>query len=508
MKHKGSPSSCENSTDQLAILSEISRLVDSTKNADDILSPVLMMISDLYKTENIACTLFDKAKNEIYMNISLGLSDTEQMRGRYKPGEGITGNVFKSGKLQIVPKITLEPNFIHKTRSQMHSKECSFICIPIKYYTAVTGTLSVMLPYSKQTNLKNIAEFLCIVSTLIAQPLILNRQLREMETEVRIIHDEYHKSNFNTPLLTGNSRSIREIKSSLYQYAKSDKSVLIIGESGTGKTFIAHRLHAMSLRKSFPLIRCNINNILKGNIMKILFGTPDIPHQSTGNADIPLIKQADNTSLLIEEIHVLPLECQDMLYTILQTREITFHGSVEKIYARILLTTSENIQENTTFHRDLYALLAPHIITMPSLRSRKDDTMLLADIFLKEISKKQQKNIKRFSTPAIDLLCSYHWPGNLNELKQVIDHATRMCEGGVIHAHMFPPSLQSAESTNTIEQQGLHETISHVENDLIIDTLKFTRGNMKKSASILKVSERILRLRIKKYNITPSYYRR
>ncbi len=508
MKHKGTPQTSESIQDQFAILLEISRLLDSTENANDILSPVLMMISDLYKCENIACTLFDKSKDEIYVNVSLGLSDVEQMRGRYKPGEGITGMVFKSGKLQIVPKITLEPNFLHKTKSQIRSKECSFICIPIKYGTLVTGTLSVMLPYAEDRDLQGIAEFLSIISTLIAQPLILKRQLREMETEVRIIHDEYYRPDLETPLLTGNSHSIRELKAALYRYAKSDTSVLIAGESGTGKTFIAHRLHAMGLRKSLPLIRCNIHTMPKDTIMERLFGISKLIGESTSNSLVPLIKQADNTSLLIEEIHLLPFEAQDVLYTILQTQEITLHASVEKSYARMLLTTSQDIQEDETFHKGLRALLAPHTINMPSLRNRKDDIMLLADTFLKETSEKQRKNIKRFSTPAIDLLCSYHWPGNLNELKQVIAHAARICEGGVIHAHMLPPSLQSGESTNTIERQGLQETIAHVESDLIIDTLKFTRGNMNKSANILKVSERVLRLRIKKYHITPSQYRR
>jgi Nif-specific regulatory protein len=154
-----------------------------------------------------------------------------------------------------------------------------------------------------------------------------------------------------------------------------------------------------------------------------------------------------------------------------------------------------------TFREDLYYRLNVFTIFVPPLRDRKADLLLLADHFLEKFSHEHGKNIKRISTPAIDMLVSYHWPGNVREMENALERAVLMCEGQVIHAHHLPPSLQTAEASGTVTRVSLNDAIIAYEKDLIQDALKTTRGNRAKAARLLDATERILNYKIRKYAI-------
>jgi Nif-specific regulatory protein len=133
--------------------------------------------------------------------------------------------------------------------------------------------------------------------------------------------------------------------------------------------------------------------------------------------------------------------------------------------------------------------------------------MLLADHFLEKYSSEHGKKIKRISTPAIDMCMSYHWPGNVRELENTIERAVLVCEGNVIHGHHLPPTLQTAEATGTTPSLSLSEAVKSYEKDLIIDALKITRGNRARAATLLRSTERIVRYKVKQYDIDCSRFR-
>ncbi|MFW6223337.1 MAG: helix-turn-helix domain-containing protein, partial [Spirochaetota bacterium] len=137
----------------------------------------------------------------------------------------------------------------------------------------------------------------------------------------------------------------------------------------------------------------------------------------------------------------------------------------------------------------------------------KSDILLLADHFVEKYAEKNHKDIQRISTPAIDLLSSYHWPGNVRELENVIERAAVLSVDGVIHSHHLPPTLQSAESTGTVVSGSLQAQLDNLERELVIDALKSTKGNMARAAQLLQVTERIMGLRVQKHGIDPQRYR-
>ena len=162
---------------------------------------------------------------------------------------------------------------------------------------------------------------------------------------------------------------------------------------------------------------------------------------------------------------------------------------------------------NGEFREDLYCRLNVFTIFMPPLRERKSDVLLLADHFLEKYAREHGKSIKRISTPAIDMLASYHWPGNVRELENIIERAVLVCETNVIHGHHLPPTLQTAEGSGTVTQLSLEATVGAFERDIIMDALKTTRGNRKRAAKLLKTTERIIGYKVRVHEIDCNRFR-
>ncbi|RLA87850.1 MAG: sigma-54-dependent Fis family transcriptional regulator, partial [Deltaproteobacteria bacterium] len=195
-----------------------------------------------------------------------------------------------------------------------------------------------------------------------------------------------------------------------------------------------------------------------------------------------------------------------------QEKEFERVGGTKTIKAdvRVIAATNRNLEDlmvQGRFREDLYYRLNVFPIYIPPLRERKTDIPLLADFFVEKYSKINNKNIKRISTPAIDMLMSYHWPGNVRELENCIERAVLLADDEVIHGHHLPPTLQAAEASGTTFKGSLNEALENLERELLIDALKTSRGNKAKAARNLGITERIMGLRVKKYGIDPKRFR-
>jgi len=158
------------------------------------------------------------------------------------------------------------------------------------------------------------------------------------------------------------------------------------------------------------------------------------------------------------------------------------------------------------FREDLYYRLNVFPVNMPPLRDRKSDIILLADSFTEKYAARNNKEVNRISTPAIELLMSYHWPGNVRELENCIERAVLLTSDGVIHGNLLPPSLQSAESTGSGSASGLNAALERLETEMLVDALKSTRGNMAAAARMLDITERRMGLRVARYAINSKKY--
>jgi Nif-specific regulatory protein len=194
------------------------------------------------------------------------------------------------------------------------------------------------------------------------------------------------------------------------------------------------------------------------------------------------------------------------LLRVLQEREIDRLGGTEpiKVDVRLIAATNKDLEKAIaagTFREDLHYRLNVFTIFVPPLRERKPDIMLLADHFLEKYSIEHHKDIKRISTPAIDMLMAYHWPGNVRELQNIMERAVLVCDSGVIHGHHLPPTLQTAEASGTGMHVTLDDAVSAYEKDIIQDALKTSRGNRSRAAKLLGSTERIISYKVRKYHI-------
>ena len=215
---------------------------------------------------------------------------------------------------------------------------------------------------------------------------------------------------------------------------------------------------------------------------------------------------AEGGTLFLDEIGELNLATQVKLLRVLQEREFERLGGTETIRAniRLVAATNKDLEKAIAageFREDLYYRLNVFAIFVPPLRERKPDVLLLADHFLEKFSREHGKNVKRISTPAIDMLTSYHWPGNVRELANAIERAVVVCDAQVVHAHHLPPTLQTAEASGTGQTTTLRDSLEAFEKDALQDALKSARGNRAKAARLLATTERIFNYRVRKYGI-------
>jgi Nif-specific regulatory protein len=275
---------------------------------------------------------------------------------------------------------------------------------------------------------------------------------------------------------------------------------------------IAHAIHYNSLRASKPFVKISCAALPNTLIESELFGYEKGAFTGAQSRKKGRFELADGGTLFLDEIGDLDLTIQVKLLRVLQEREFERLGGVEtiKVNVRLIVATNKNLEEaikRAQFREDLYYRLNVFTIFMPPLRERKPDILLLAEHFVEKFEREHNKRIKRISTPAIDMLTSYHWPGNVRELENVIERAVLICESNVIHGHHLPPSLQTAEGSDTVTRLSLTSAMEAYERDLIQDALKTVRGNRAKAAKLLDSTERIIGYKVKKYGIRCDRFR-
>jgi Nif-specific regulatory protein len=288
--------------------------------------------------------------------------------------------------------------------------------------------------------------------------------------------------------------------------------VLIRGESGTGKELVANSIHYNSQRTQRPIIKVNCAALPSTLIESELFGHEKGAFTGAIKQKLGKFELANKGTIFLDEIGSIGLDIQANLLRVLQEKEFERVGgqTTIKTDVRIIAATNKNLEQSVeegTFRGDLYYRLNVFPIYMPPLRERKTDILLLSDFFLERYARENHKDIRRFSTPAIDMLMDYHWPGNVRELENCIERAVLLCEEGVIHSYHLPPTLQTGRESGTLPALSLEEAVENLEREMLIDALKNTRGNISMAAQILKTTVRKFSYKAGKFGVDYRQYR-
>jgi Nif-specific regulatory protein len=392
----------------------------------------------------------------------------------------------------------------------------TLITVPISLRGESAGFVAVGFGHGVSVAEDSVIKLLRAIAALFAQSIKAERVVSErgqklieensfLKQELREKYDFSH--------LIGNSSPMRQVYDQVAQVARSNATVLLRGESGTGKELIANAIHYNSLRSKRPFVKVNCATLPEALVESELFGYEPGAFTGASKTKKGRFELADGGTLFLDEIGDLPVQTQVKLLRVIHEREFERLGGTEtiKVNVRLITATNKNLEESIgggNFREDLFYRINIFTIFLPPLRERKSDILLLAEHFLAKYENEHKKAVRRISTPAIDMLTAYHFPGNVRELENAIERAVIVCDSNVIHGHHLPPTLQTAEVSDTETRVTLTSAVEAFERDLIQDTLKSTRGNIAKAAIMLDSTERILGYKIKKYKIDAKRFKR
>ena len=500
---------------EVELLSDISRAFAESLDLEETLRSILKLLDTHLKLQRGTISLLDPEAEMINIKASHGLSEKSRKLGSYKVGEGVTGLVVQTGREIVVPDISRDPRFLHKTRSRKDilGKRVAFFCVPIKLEGRTIGALSVDKQAGAKDDFGASIRLLNVISTMVAQAVKLNKlvefdrkRLRDENVRLR----QELKSRFNIHNMVGSSSAMHEVYRLIEQVADSNATVLVRGESGTGKDLVAHAIHYNSPRADKPFVKVNCTALPDTLLESELFGHEKGAFTGAVERKPGRFEMAHGGTIFLDEIGDFPSNLQVKLLRVIQFKEFERLGGTEtiKTNVRIIVATHKNLEEQIKeglFREDLYYRINVFPIYLPPLRERKDDIMLLADHFLEKSAAENNKNITRISTPAIEMLTRYHWPGNIRELENCIERAVLLCDGDVISSEHLPPSLQMIKKTGAVAKRTLAEVVENMEKELIVDALKKGGGRQRNAAKELGVTERILGYKIRRYGIHPKY---
>jgi two-component system nitrogen regulation response regulator NtrX len=311
--------------------------------------------------------------------------------------------------------------------------------------------------------------------------------------------------------ITGHGKAITELKEQTGIVAPTDAWVLIVGENGTGKELVAHTIHRLSKRKDKPLIEVNCAAIPEDLIESELFGHEKGSFTGATAMKSGKFDQANNGMLFLDEIGDMSLKAQSKVLRILQEQRFERVGGSRtiKVDVRVIAATNKNLEEEIakgTFREDLYFRLNVIPIRVPPLRERVDDINELVNEFLDEFSLDTKKERKFLSPDALELLKRYSWPGNIRELKNLVERMAIMYPGKVIHAKDIPPSFNTSRiAEGKLESffsfDSLKEAREIFEKNFIESKLKEFGGNISKTAEAIGVERSNLHKKIKTYGL-------
>lgn len=339
--------------------------------------------------------------------------------------------------------------------------------------------------------------------------LILDRVVdrRKLIRENELLKEELGQKGITTEKIIYKSQQMAELISLASRVAASQASVLIQGESGTGKELLARLIHQLSPRTAKPIIVVNCGALHENLLESELFGHEKGSFTGATSRRIGRFEEADGGTLFLDEIGELSPTVQVKLLRFLQEREIQRLGSNVNIHVdvRIISATNRELElqvKEGNFREDLFYRLKVVTMVLPPLRERKEDLPLLIDHFIDKFSRENGKNIKGLTSEARDLLIKYDYPGNVRELINILERAVVITRNDYIASDDLPFKSSDIQESSDKKLSGtLRDALEDLEKQLINEAMGKAADNQTRAAEILGMSERMLRYKLKKYNL-------
>ena len=524
----------------LQILNEVGQVLASTLELRETFGKIMQVISDKLQMHRGTLILLDESTGRLRTESAVGLSQEDIERNRFALGEGVTGNVVATGRARIISDVRSDPDFLNRTNRLSGISEgtqISFLCVPIKLEGRVTGAVAVDKPFTSREKLEADQRILEIIAAFLAQAIQINRmvmrqkeKLLEENAQLRAqIRDRFRFEN-----IIGDSPAMHDVFSVVGQVANSRATVLLLGETGTGKEMIAKAIHYNSPRKDKPFIRVNCGALTGTLLESELFGHVKGSFTGAIKDKIGRFEAADGGTIFLDEIGTMEPVLQVKLLRVLQEREFERVGDTQvvKIDVRVIAATNVDLQEEvakSNFREDLFYRLNVVSIYLPPLRNRREDIPRLIDYFLDKYNVVNGRGLRKISREMLNVLLRYPWPGNVRELENAIERAVVLSTGEEFTEELLPLSVRmfaqqrrqspTSESIETLSRRladqavGEYEmregeiyqlVIDQIEHALIDRALGRCAGVKTKAADYLGINRNTLNKKVKELGIESS----
>jgi len=500
--------------DKFHTLIEINSLINSNyKDNHSLLSRIMESATLLSDAEASSLLLLDKEKDELYFEVALGSKGDDVKKFTVKMGEGIAGWVAKKNKSLIVNDVENDKRHLSNIGEEINYKSKTIMAVPMRIKDDCIGVLEVINKKGGAHFTQDDLEWLEIFANQAALAFINAKNMEEARSKIETLQNQIKTGGYHT-FITKSSVILEKLEI-IERAAKTDSSILLLGESGVGKELFAEQIHLKSHRSAAPFVRVNCAALPEGLLESELFGhvkgafTNAIANRK-GRFEI-----ADGGTIFLDEIGDLPLSLQAKILRVIQERKFEKVGSdtTINVNVRIVAATNKDLEEQVRkneFRGDLYYRLNVLPVYIPPLRERQEDIMELARFFLKNFIRETKKQFDGFSQEAVDVMLSYSWPGNIRELQNCVERACVIGNNKLIgpsDLFLKPHSGGWDDSGETSRTGGikhnLKDAINIFKSGFIRKVLDETGWNQTEAARALDIQRTYLSRLIKELNITP-----
>jgi len=439
-------------TDQLArqaLLIETAEFLEEDLPLDRMFRKIMAAISGRIAVERGMLVLLDR-DDKLTVFDGFRLSTEAMKRGVYQVGEGVVGRVYQSGKGVHIKDVSQEPEFLNRMKIWRGKATVSFYAVPIRYENKTVGVLSWEREFRTPGDSESIYALAKLIASMISNRVHLyvkaereKEQLLKANLELkdRLVERE------SSIVFIGKDKNVREILDAVGLVADTEASVLVTGETGTGKEMIAGLLHYKSARWDKPFVSLNCAAIPPTLLESELFGYRKGAFTGADRDRKGKFVQADGGTMFLDEIGDLDFNLQAKILRVLQDKIVEPIGSEKgvPVDVRVVVATNKDLKKLSAegrFREDLFYRINVINLHLPPLRERRDDVPLLADFFLDMYNKKYKKRITGIAPGCLDVLSAYAWPGNIRELQNVIERAVILTKGTRLEVEALPEDLR------------------------------------------------------------------
>ena len=473
-------------------LSEISQAINSIKEIDPLLTKIMDIAVETMLAERGFLVLVDNG--EFDLKVARNISQ-ETIDDLAQASNSIIRNVIAENKPILTHDAQVDPRF-SQAESVIFQQIISVACAPLNLRGHNLGAIYLDSRMDRERFNEETLEFLNAFANQAAIAIENARYYEELLAENRSLQNEMQRLHAFDGII-GASPRIQEVFDIMNRILHSDITVLIEGDSGTGKELVARALHYNGPRKNKPFVAQFCGNLAESLLESELFGHKKGSFTGAISDKKGLFEFADGGSFFLDEISEISPQIQAKLLRVLQEGEIRRVGETDtrKVDVRIISATNHNLQEEVkrgNFREDLYYRLNVIRITMPPLRERHGDIPLLVKHFLKKFAAKQGEPVKRISREAVKALEIYNWPGNVRELENCLERAIVLSTGPEIE-------FQDLMIPQAEVDGGGQRTLKELEREIVLRTLKEEGGNKTRTAEVLGVSLRWLHYKLNEW---------